>query len=321
MNSKAVYFIIPLLILVSGFSLIRKQAPAPALELQRFGANVQAMSLEAPSYVDFAGEHIPLERAEVKTRLNKELKRYLRGLHSRSVLAKRVSRYRKAFTNTLNDYGVPSDFFFLAMVESNLSNAVSPAGAAGFWQLMPETARQYGLEVNEEIDERLNVDKATAAAARYLRDMYKNFDSWVLVAAAYNRGEAGLQRKIEQQENRDYFSLELNRETSRYLYRALALKLLVDSPERYGLEFNKGYKPIYSYSQTIETNIENIPLYTIEQDIDLEAFRQLNPWILHDFLHVEANQKYTLKLPVGTVYASELAVSDSYFEVAFQEQH
>jgi hypothetical protein len=207
------------------------------------------------------------------------------------------------------------------MVESNLSNAVSPAGAAGFWQLMPETARQYGLEVNEEIDERLNVDKATAAAARYLRDMYKNFDSWVLVAAAYNRGEAGLQRKIEQQENRDYFSLELNRETSRYLYRALALKLLVDSPERYGLEFNKGYKPIYSYSQTIETNIENIPLYTIEQDIDLEAFRQLNPWILHDFLHVEANQKYTLKLPVGTVYASELAVSDSYFEVAFQEQH
>lgn len=319
MNSKAVYFIVPLLILVSGFSLMRRQAPAPAMELQRFGANVQAMSLEAPSYLDFAGERVPVERADVKSRIDKEIKRYSRGLHSRSVLARRVGRYREAFTETLSDYGVPSDFFFLAMIESNLSNAISPAGAAGFWQLMPETARRYGLEVNEEVDERLNVEKATVAAARYLRDMHKTFGSWTLVAAAYNRGEAGLMRQIESQESQDYFSLHLNSETGRYLYRALALKLLIDSPERYGLEFRHSYGPVHSYSQKVEENIENIPLFIIENDIDPVAFHQLNPWILNDYLEVENGENYTLSIPVGNVYAPELGVSDRYFEIAFEE--
>jgi membrane-bound lytic murein transglycosylase D len=319
MNSKVVYFIIPLLILVSGFSLMLKLAPAPAMELQRFGSNVQAMSLEAPSYLDFAGERVPVERMEVKSRLEREIKRYSRGLHGKSILAKRVSRYRAQFTETLSDYGVPADFFFLSMIESNLSNAISPAGAAGFWQLMPETARRYGLEVNEEIDERLNVDKATVAAARYLRDLHKEFNSWTLVAAAYNRGENGLLRQIENQENSDYFSLDLNRETSRYIYRALALKLLIDSPERYGLEFAQGYRPVYSYSQVIEESIENIPLYILENEMDPVAFRQLNPWILHDYLNVNGEKNYTLEIPVGDVHAPELAVAEGYFDIAFQE--
>lgn len=286
------------------------------MELQRFGSKVQAMSLEAPSYVDFAGERIPTENTTIKQKLDIELQKYNRGLNGSRVLLKRTGRYRKEFTRILANYGVPADFFFLAMIESNLSNAVSPVGAAGFWQLMPETARRYGLEVSEHVDERLNVDKATHAAARYLRDLHKEFRSWVLVAAAYNRGESGLKRALEKQSSKDYFSLHLNRETARYVYKAVALKLLIDSPERYGLEMPEVYRPIHVYSNEVETPIENIPLYILENELDPEAFRQLNPWILQDELPIHQGQSYMLQLPVGRVYAPECAIKDRYFELA-----
>ena len=315
MHSKAVYFVIPLLILVSGFSLMRNQAPSSAMELQRFGSNIRVMSLEAPSYVEFAGERIPSERIEVKAKIDTELKRYTRGLNGSSVLLKRTGRYRESFTRTLADHGVPADFFFLSMIESNLSNAVSPVGAVGFWQLMPETARRYGLEVSEHVDERLNIEKATLAAARYLRDLHKEFDSWILVAAAYNRGGAGMQRAVDKQDNSDYFSLHLNKETARYVYRAIAIKLLVNSPENFGFELPKTYKPIHAYSTEIKTSIQNIPLYILNNDLDPRSFRQLNPWILNEYLEVEEGETYTLQLPMGNIHAPEMELAGRYFDL------
>ncbi|MFK7971779.1 MAG: lytic transglycosylase domain-containing protein [Bacteroidia bacterium] len=316
MNSKAIYFILPLLILVSGFSLMNRQSPPAAMELQRFGSKLQVMTMEAPAFVEFAGERIPTERPDVKAKLDKELQRYSRGLAGSKLLMKRMGRYQKAFTSALADYGVPADFFYLSMIESNLSNAISPAGAAGFWQLMPETAKQYGLEVSNEVDERLHVEKATIAAGRYLRDLHKNFGSWTLVAAAYNRGEAGLQRALTKQNVEDYFSLHLNRETAQYVYRAAALKLLATNPERYGLEAPRRYSPLRTYAVELSENIENLPLYIIDNKIDPVAFRQLNPWILQDFLNVPSGKNYTIQLPMGRLSAPELAIEDRYFRIA-----
>ncbi|MEO1450696.1 MAG: lytic transglycosylase domain-containing protein, partial [Bacteroidota bacterium] len=207
--------------------------------------------------------------------------------------------------------GIPEDFFYMAVAESNLANASSPVGAQGFWQFMKPTARHYGLEISETVDERFHPTKATYAAVRYLKDLYREFGDWTLVAAAYNMGSPRLHRAIKAQGTDDYFALKLNRETSRYIYRILSFKSLLEEPWRYGiaLEPQELYNPIpYRKVEITESN-PNLATFAQEQGVGYLKLRTLNPWLITHHLDVPAGKSYEIRLPIQeNLQAHELFV-------------
>ena len=189
-----------------------------------------------PEQLDLAGEAVPLHSEDAQERLTKELLTNTYWHSNTLQLLKRSSRYFPVMQRILKEEGVPQDFLYLAVIESGLAPVVSPAGAAGFWQLMPGTAKDLGLTVNDEIDERYHVEKSTRAAAAYLKAAKARFGSWTLAAASYNMGMNGLQRQMDRQAETQYYDLLLNEETKRYVFRILALKCIMKQPRAYGFD-------------------------------------------------------------------------------------
>lgn len=252
-----------------------------------------------PDALTFAGEPVPLAIVDVAERLDRELlaNSYM---HTSTLLGlKRMQRYLPQIRKTLQEEDVPQDFVYLALAESLLSQVTSPAGASGFWQLMPDTARGYGLLVNSEVDERYHVQKATLAACRYLKSAKKRFGSWTLAAAAYNRGVGGIQRAMAKQGVDSYYDLYLNDETSRYMFRILALKEVLGNPSKYGFDLPKeqGYNPLPSRSVTVTSSIPDLPKYALENGTNYKTLRLYNPWIKNYTLTVAPGKEYVLQLP------------------------
>jgi hypothetical protein len=253
-----------------------------------------------PDTLDFAGEPVPMQYPYVREKLDKDLLINMYWQSNTLLKIKRAAKYFPIIEPILKKHGIPDDFKFLALAESGLDNVVSPAGAKGIWQLMPETARKYGLIVNKDIDERYHLEKATEAACKYLKEAYLKFGSWTLAAAAYNRGMKGLEKAIADQNETDYYKLYLNDETARYLYRILALKEIINHQRDYGFYVRK--QDLYAFPgyKTVEINASEIDWTALAQHhgISYGQLRYMNPWIRSYSYENKNNTVFLVKLPV-----------------------
>lgn len=260
-----------------------------------------------PEQLDFAGEPVPLEDADVHERLDRELivNTYR---HSGSILYfKRANKYFPVIEPILKKYGVPDDFKYLAVIESGLDNVTSPAGAKGYWQIMPGTGRQYGLEINRMIDERYHLEKATEVACKYLLDAKERFGSWTLAAASYNAGMAGINNKLDRQSVRDYYNLNLNEETSRYVFRLLAVKQIMQNPQLYAFELEDKdlYRFIPTVKMEVDTTISDLTQFSVNQGINLKILKIHNPWLLSNQLQNSTGKKYEIEVPEKGYYMAQ----------------
>lgn len=253
-----------------------------------------------PSNLYFVNERVPIENQDILERFDKEIlvNTYY---HSKAILIlKRSKKYFPIIEKFLKENNIPDDFKYLAIAESGLENVTSPAGAKGFWQFMPKTGKAYGLEINDEIDERYHLEKSTQAACDYLNKLYNQFNNWTLAAAAYNMGEYGLKKQIEKQKVTNYYNLKLNNETSRYIFRIIAYKLIDQNPKLYGFDLMKKdfYKPLKTLNLEITKTIDNVAQYSLSLGTNYNIIKYLNPWILKNKMEVK-NKTYIIKLPLG----------------------
>ncbi|MCP4442958.1 MAG: transglycosylase SLT domain-containing protein [Aureispira sp.] len=255
-----------------------------------------------PEKVDFAGEALPLDNFDAKERFDRELISNTFRHSSTLLFLKKSSRYFPIIEPILKEYGVPNDFKYLAVGESALSNAVSPAGAKGFWQFMPKTAEAYGLEVSKEVDERYHLEKSTIAACQYLKKAYDQFGSWTLAAAAYNMGGPGLQKTIETQGGETYFDLYLNKETSRYMLRIMAIKTIMENPSDYGFDLSREdyYPPLPEFKTLkMEESISDLTAYAKEHDVSYRMLKIYNPWLVGGVLSNKDGKEYKIRIPIN----------------------
>jgi len=262
-------------------------------------AQKQLVSPPLPENLNFCGEHVPMTRWDVREPLELQVLNTLYRPYTVSLLLKRANRYREPMLQVLREEGVPEDFFYLMVAESHIENATSRVGAQGFWQFMPATATEYGLEVNEYVDERNDPMRACRAACRYFRKAYSLFDNWTLVAASYNMGMGGMRYNLNKQGQMNYYDLLLNAETGAYLYRILAYKILLEKPEAYGFEVYPGdlYEPIATREVVVNESISNLVRFARQNGTTYKLLKQLNPWLLKDELPVASNRQYVLSLP------------------------
>lgn len=265
----------------------------------KMSAGIQIYPVPIPKNLDFCGERVPLDKFEIKERLDRELLVNTFWQSNATLIIKRSKRYFTIIEPILKRHGVPDDFKYLAVAESGLQNAVSSAGARGVWQFMSSSAKDYGLEVTAEIDERYHLEKATEAACLYLLENKAKFGSWTLAAAAYNRGTNGVQRDLNKQHVSDYYDLHLNSETARYIFRILAFKTIMQNPELYGyhLDDKHYYGSIPTINITIDSTVENISEYATQLGTNYHVLKTLNPWILGNELPI-SNTPYTIKAPL-----------------------
>ena len=262
--------------------------------------NYRIYSPILPDTMSFAGEKVPLSTYYVHEGLDLEVITNMYRHSSTMLYFKRANRYFPIIEPILKKNGIPSDFKYLCVIESGLTNATSPAKAQGFWQFIPSTGANYGLTVNDEIDMRNSLTVSTEAACKYIRSLYNKFHSWTAAAAAYNCGENGLARRISKQSTDNYYDLWLNSETSRYVYRILAMKLIMQNPQKYGFHLRQCdlYPPIPTRAATLSG--QNVDLYEFARTngTSYKMLRMLNPWIQTDVLKNKSNQKYMVQLPV-----------------------
>lgn len=285
--------VILFLILTSGFFIFAISGDKTTL-LQREGT-----AMYFPASVDFAGEVAPLQITDVKERLDRELL-INANLHSTTTLIiKRANRVFPIIEPILKKYNVPDDFKYLAVIESGLTNAVSSAGARGIWQFMPDTAKEKGMEVNELVDERYHLEKSTEAACRYLLNAKEKFGSWTLAAASYNGGMNGISKKIDEQKVTNYYDLGLTEETSRYVFRILALKEIMKQPVKYGFNLNPGdlYTSIPTKKIEVDSTISNLSSFALSQGINYKILKLHNPWLRDKKLVNPSKKKYEIEIP------------------------
>ncbi len=262
---------------------------------------------------EFCGQRVPVEVPKVREQLKAELAKRRRSHKESRELLQRAYRYKSHFQKILRKAGIPEDFFYVAVAESGLSNAISPKGASGFWQFMPETAKEFGLELSETVDERYDPDKATQAASKYFRRAYRVFNDWSLVATSYNLGMGGLKKAITKQETDNLFELELNRESSGYIYRIVSLKHLLENPTNYGIYSvdYKSYVPVPYKLVSIKKNIESFSQFSEYHEVERAQFRLLNPWLISNRLIAKTGKTYHIRIPMRETFRAEELLTDS----------
>jgi len=265
--------------------------------------NVYAIPL--PETMDFAGEKVPLHNPDIRERLDRELLVNTYWQSNGLLLIKRANKYFPIIEPILKEYGVPDDFKYLAVAESGLMNNKSPAGASGFWHFMKATGKEYGLEINSYVDERYNIELATKVAAEYLLKSKERFGTWTLAAAAYNAGNAGVARQITRQKTDGYYNLLLNDETSRYVFRILALKEILSQPEKYGFNFRETdlYETVPTYTVKVDTAVTDFPNFAKKMGVNYKILKRYNPWLRDTYLKNASGKTYYIKLPEKGYYS------------------
>jgi hypothetical protein len=252
-----------------------------------------------PKLVHFAGEAVPLENKTVAGLFSQELRLNTRHNASWIPVIERARHWLPKIAPILQQYGIPEDFKYLAVVESMLLNVQSSKSASGFWQMIPLTAREYGLEVNEEVDERYHPIKATVAACKYFREAYRWFGDWTSVAASYNAGMYALDRAYRKQGENSFYGLKLNKQTTIYVFRALAVRQLLEHPKAYGYKVSR-HDPLYEPLKTVkvESSIPDLEAFAAEHGISYATLRRHNPWLLQNTLTIkEEGKTYALLIP------------------------
>ncbi|KGL61143.1 MULTISPECIES: lytic transglycosylase domain-containing protein [unclassified Polaribacter] len=256
-------------------------------------------ALKLPSNLNLAGERVPIEKPDVKERMDRELLVNTYWQSNGLLLLKRANKYFPILEPLLRKYGLPDDFKFLALAESGFSDETSSAGAAGIWHFMKATGREYGLEINKNVDERYNIEKSTKVAAEYLKNAKDRFGSWTLAAAAYNAGKYGIARRLETQKVSTYYDAKLANETERYVFRILALKEIIKNPEKYGFVFEKEdlYTIKKTYTIKVDTAINNIASFAKGFNINYKELKIHNPWLRENKLNNKSRKVYKIKIP------------------------
>ena len=261
--------------------------------------NHQGTPQYLPSKVDFANEEVPLKINDVKERFERELliNTYLQS--STLLILKRANRFFPVIEPILKQNNVPDDFKYLCVIESALTNATSAAGAKGFWQFMPETAKEKGMEISESVDERYHLAKSTQAACDYLLKAREKFGSWTLAASSYNGGMGGISKQMESQKVTDYYDLLLTDETQRYVFRILALKEIMKNPKMFGFNLEKAelYNPIPTKIIEIDSTISDLAQFSKLQGINYKILKIHNPWLRDKKLVNVAKKKYLIEIP------------------------
>ncbi|MBX2897418.1 MAG: lytic transglycosylase domain-containing protein [Cyclobacteriaceae bacterium] len=275
----------------------------PALEPIPVSESFQpfvAVSYDLPTSISFAGEAVPLQLPDVRERLDRELQVNIYLQSSTLFLLKRANRWLPRITEILKEHNIPDDFKYLPLIESGLVNGVSPKEAVGYWQIREAAGKELGMEISNEVDERYDPIKSTIAACKYLKNAYSKFNNWTLVAAAYNRGVAGIRRDMEDNQVDSYYDAHLNDETSRYVFRILAIKEIFEHPEKYGFKL----KPEHLYQpeelKIIEVNetIPNLVTFAKSNGSNYKNLKRHNPWLRQPKLTVKKGKTYHILLPV-----------------------
>ena len=290
---------VPLLFLVPGITGINTASAIPPDE-DKFPQDYKIVQPPIPEHLDFAGEKVPLDNFEVRERMDREfiVNTYY---HSFTILAmKKANRYFPVIEPILKENGIPDDFKYVAVIESGLSNVISPAGATGYWQFMEEAGNKYGLEINDEVDQRYDLKKSTEAACLYIKDARDQFGSWTMAAASFNMGTNGVEKQMARQKTNNYYNLVLGEETSRYIARIIAIKTILQHPENYGFAITKEdlYPPLPTYEITINEPINDLADFAIEKGINYKILKMYNPWLRDNVLTNKARKTYTIEMPV-----------------------
>lgn len=259
--------------------------------------NVYALPM--PEELDFAGEGVPLEDPDVYERMDRELLVNTYWQSNALLLMKRAHKYFPIIEPILKEYGVPDDFKYLAVIESSLTQAVSPARATGFWQIMEGTGKDYKLEINSNVDERYHIEKSTRVACEYFIKSKQQFGSWTMAAAAYNAGNTGISRQLTRQDVNDYYDLLLGEETGRYVFRILAVKEIMKDPGKYGFNFSEDdlYTPIPTYTVRVDTPVEDFAKFAKDHGINYKILKIHNPWLREAHLNNKSGKVYEIEIP------------------------
>jgi len=256
-------------------------------------------SYKLPEQVTFAGEEMPLDNFDTRESLERELLISAYRHSSTILIIKRANRYLPLIEKILKKNNIPDDFKYLAAAESEYSNMVSPAGATGFWQIMPETGREEGMEINTVVDERYDVERSTQFACEYFQRSYEKYGNWTLAAASYNGGRAGIDEQIEIQHQHNYYDLLLTEETARYIFRAIAYKLVITDPESFGFNIGKDdlYPEMKYYNVKVDSAITNFSAFAEKFGTNYKMIKFLNPWLRKPYLTPKPNKEYLIKIP------------------------
>ncbi|MCC8186666.1 MAG: lytic transglycosylase domain-containing protein [Bacteroides sp.] len=258
------------------------------------------MAPNVPTVATFAGEELDLSRYDLRERMDRELMSFTYTHSTTMLMIKRANRYFPVIEPILKANGIPDDFKYLMVIESNLNTlARSSAGAAGLWQFMPDTGKQFGLEVNNNIDERYHVEKATVAACKYLKQAYGRYNNWLSVAASYNAGQGRISGELTKQLADRAVDLWLVEETSRYMFRILAAKMVIGEPQRYGflLKREQLYPPLDYREVTMTQGIASLADFAKQNGITYRELKDANPWLRQTNLENKSGRTYKLLIP------------------------
>jgi hypothetical protein len=251
-----------------------------------------------PENVSFAGEKMPLDNFDTRESLDREILISAYRHSSTIIIIKRANRYFPIIENILRKNNIPDDFKYLVAAESEFSNMVSPSGATGFWQIMAETGKEEGLEINTVIDERYNIEKSTQFACDFFRKSYEKYGNWTLTAASYNGGRAALDEQIKIQKEYNYYDLLLSEETARYIFRVVAYKLVISDPESFGFNIDKGdlYPELDYYDVKVDTAVSDFSVFAKKFGTNYKMLKFLNPWLRKPYL-TPPDKEYLIKIP------------------------
>ncbi|WP_034059449.1 lytic transglycosylase domain-containing protein [Lacinutrix jangbogonensis] len=264
-------------------------------------------ALQVPSDLNFAGEAMPLDNPDILERMDKELLVNTYWQSNGLLMFKRAQKYFPIIEPILAKNGIPDDFKYLAVIESGLTNARSAAGASGFWQIMKATAKENGLEVNANIDERYNLELSTQVACDYLKKSKERLGSWTNAAAAYNAGNYGISKRLKAQKVEDYYDLLLGQETGRYVFRIIALKEILSHPTKYGFNFRQKdlYTAIPTYKVSVDTVVTDFAQFAKDLGINYKILKIHNPWLRENKLNNKSRKKYFIDIPKKGYYTSK----------------
>lgn len=287
------------LVVFSSFNKEEENAENASAVIDSLGLNQRVTGLELNKTFDFAGEPVPTKYFDPIERLDRELA-INAYMHATTLLhIKTANRFFPVIEPILKSHGIPDDFKYLCVAESSLRMATSSAGAKGLWQFLESVGRAYGLEINDEVDERFHVEKSTEAACRFLLYLKKRFGSWTTAAAAYNLGETTLARKIAEQKSNNYYDLHLVDETSRYIFRVIAIKEIMQHPQQYGFYIeNEHLYPQLEYTTVVvDQPIPSLAEFAQQHGISFRMLKVMNPWLIGNSLHKVAGKNYEIRIP------------------------
>jgi membrane-bound lytic murein transglycosylase D len=295
------------IILISGVLINAKQQADNSSQVEQQLISKKSTSelyeikaLKIPSNLNFAGERVPTEKNDIKERMDRELLVNTYWQSNGLLMFKRANKYFPIIESILEANGIPDDFKYLAVIESGLQNVTSPANAKGIWQIMKATGKENGLEINDNVDERYHIEKATQVACDYLKKAKNRLGTWTLAAAAYNGGNYGIAKRLETQKVDNYYDLLLGQETSRYVLRIVAVKEIMSNSEKYGFVYN--YDDLYTMNPTniveVDSVITNIASFAQKFGTNYKELKIHNPWLRENKLNNASGKNYKIKLPL-----------------------